>query len=368
MTNSLFISVHDFRSLRKASVHFIAGEMAKRGPTRFFSVGLSRLSEHRGDTRSSLSDRANRTETIAGVECYLWKRLWHPFAIRQKPLAPVEAAIFRAYRGLIPSIPRQWIQEAEIVFIESGLAVVFIADVRRLNPLARIVYLASDDLDVIRCADTIKHDFIRNFDMIDTVRLPSRLLLSGMPHGDTSVLIPHGIDRSIAEPDYPNPYGDRPACISVGSMLFDASFFKIASQLFPNMDFHIIGAGSAAATLDSPNIFIHPEMAFADTLPYLQHAAIGVAPYLDANTPRYLLDTSLKLRQFELFGIPAVCPYFALGDSPARFGYTPGDAASIQVAIDGALSNALPIVTNALAWSDVVDRILVPQAYADVVL
>lgn len=366
MANALFISVHDFRSLRKASIHFIAAEMAKQGPTRFFSVGLSRLSEHRGDTRSSLANRANHAEQVDGVDCYLWKKLWHPFALRRQALAPLEAAMFRIYRGQVPSIPRQWIKEADIVFIESGLAIVFIADVKRLNPKARIVYLASDDLDTIRCANTIKQDFTRNFHLIDTVRLPSRFLLPGMPHGRTSLLIPHGIDKSIAAQDYPNPYGARRACISVGSMLFDPQFFEIAAKQFPELDFYIIGAGNAASQLAGPNIFVLPEMAFASTLPYLQHAAFGVAPYRDADTPRYLLDTSLKLRQFELFAIPAVCPYFALGDTPSRIGYQPGDAASIHAAITQALNYSSPIHLNALNWSDVVARILHPSSYGDV--
>jgi 2-beta-glucuronyltransferase len=365
ITNALFISVHDFRSLRKASVHFIAGEMARRGQTRFFSVGLSRLSERRGDTRSSLADRANRVETIDGVDCYLWKTPWHPFNLRRQALALAEAAAFSAYRRMIPRIPLEWIREADIVFVESGMAAVFVADVRRINPSARIVYLASDDLDVIGCAATIKRDFVRNFDMIDTVRLPSRYLLPGMPHGATSILVPHGIDRSIAARRYPNPYGGRPSGISVGSMLFDASFFTMAARAFPGIDFHIIGAGKAASGLQAANIVVHPEMAFAATLPYLQHAAFGVAPYLDADTPRYLIDTSLKLRQFGLFGIPAVCPTFALGDTPGRFGYTPGDEASIIAAIEQATQNRETITVDALAWSDVVDRILRPASFAD---
>src|SRR5271168_4779476 len=145
MPNALFISVHDFRSLRKASVHFIAAEMAQRGTTRFFSVGLSRLSQYRGDTRTSLCDRANRVEVTAGVECYLWKTAWHPFAMRRQMLGPLDAALFRAYRRMVPRVPRQWIRDADVVFVESGMAAVFIADVRQINPNARIFYLASDD-------------------------------------------------------------------------------------------------------------------------------------------------------------------------------------------------------------------------------
>ena len=365
MLNSLVISVHDFRSLRKASVHFITGELVHRGPTRFFSIGLSRLSMRRGDTRANLAGRSNRVERYECVDCYLWKKAWHPFNMRRRHLALLESALFRLYRLVLPAVPKRWIREADIVFIESGLAAIFIADVKRINPTARIVYLASDDLDVVDCAPTIKRDFTENFDKIDTVRLPSRFLASGMPHTRSSIFVPHGIDRDMATKAYPNPYKGRPGAVSVGSMLFDASFFNEAASQFPDIDFHVIGAGKAAASLAGNNIIVHPELAFVETLGYLQHAAFGIAPYRDAETPRYLIDTSLKLRQFALFGIPAVCPYFALGTEPGRFGYLPGNAESIRDAITAALANRIPIVDASFSWAEVAERILEPQAYAD---
>ncbi|WP_395370487.1 polysaccharide biosynthesis protein GumK [Komagataeibacter diospyri] len=366
MTRSLFISVHDFRSLRKASVHFIAAEMARRGPTAFLSIGLSSLSLRRGDTRASLADRANQVETVDGVECYLWRMKWHPFNMRRAALAPVERGMFWLYRQMLPAIARKWIRRADTVFIESGMAPIFISDVRKLNPSARIIYLMSDDLEVVGCADTIKNDFVRNFDMIDTVRMPSRYLLERLPHARSAVFAPHGIDRGIAEKNYPNPYTPgRISCVSIGSMLFDRTFFQIAAQIRPDIDFHIIGAGHAADGLDAPNIIIHPEMAFERTLSYLQHASFGVAPYRDANTPRYLLDTSLKLRQFALFGIPAVCPDFALNDTAGRYGYRPGDAQSIGRAIDAAMQSSDVIELDAHSWPEIVQRILTPEAYPD---
>lgn len=366
MANALTISVHDFRSLRKASVHFITAEMATRGTARFFSIGLSALSQRRGDTRASLAGRAGRVEVHEGVECYLWKTPWHPFNMRNPLLAPVEAALFRGYRMMIPQIPRCWIVEADIVFIESGLAAIFIGDVRRANPAARIIYLASDDLDVVGCAASIKRLFRRDYDKIDTVRLPSRFLADGMPHTRNAILAPHGIDRSIVDRRYDDPYRGRRACVSVGSMLFDPTFFTIAAEQFPDLQFHVIGAGKGdVATFSQPNIVVHPEMAFAATLPYLQHAAFGVAPYRDASMPRYLIDTSLKLRQFGLFEIPAVCPHFATGQMPGRFGYDPGDPGSIRSAIENALANRTPIVDSSQSWNAVVDRILRPQDYPD---
>lgn len=366
MPRSLVISVHDFRSRRKASVHFITQELAKRGATRFFSVGFSRLSEHRGDTRTDLKDRANRTEIVDSVQCYLYHKTWHPFTLRKAALLPFERLLFRAYRATMPSIFRRWVRWADFIFVESGMSPIFIADIRRLNPNAKIIYLASDDLSVVGAAETVKRDFAKHFDKIDTVRLPSRFLLDGLPHGRSAVFAPHGIDRSLAEKSYPNPYGTRKGCVSVGSMLFDASFFNIAAPLFPDVDFHIIGAGKAVEGLDDrPNIIVHAEMPFAETLPYVQHAAFGVAPYRDADTPKYLIDTSLKLKQFGLFGIPAVCPDFALGDTPGRFGYRPGNADSISAAIKSALAYDTPISIDAPSWSDIVDRLLTPDRFPE---
>jgi hypothetical protein len=42
-----------------------------------------------------------------------------------------------------------------------------------------------------------------------------------------------------------------------------------------------------------------------------------------------------------------------------------GDAASIATAIRAALANQEPITTDALAWNEVVDRILAPADFAD---
>ncbi|MCH4089799.1 GumK N-terminal domain-containing glycosyltransferase [Acetobacter sp.] len=366
MTNFLVLSVHDFRSRRKASVHFIATELAKRGQVRFYSTGLSRLSEHRGDTRTDLASRANRVEVENGVECYLQRGLWHPFRIMKTGARPLETAMFCFYRWRMPSILKQWIQQADVVFIESGMATVYISDVKRLNPEARIIYLASDDLAVVGAAQTIQKEFVRHFDKIDLVRLPSRLLLDGMPHSRNAIFAPQGVDRELMERTRPTPFKGRLACVSVGSMLFDASFFNLAAPEFPDLDFHVIGAGRAAELLDRrPNIIVHDEMPFEETLDYVQNCAFGIAPYKNANTPRYLFDTSLKLKQFAFFGKPAVCPEFTAGEDRSRFGYVPGNRTSILTAIRGALTCTDPITLDIPTWADVVDRLLTPERFPE---
>jgi 2-beta-glucuronyltransferase len=147
-------------------------------------------------------------------------------------------------------------------------------------------------------------------------------------------------------------------------MLFDPTFFQSAAAHFPDVDFHVIGCGG---TFEAPsNVLVQPEMKFADTLPYVKYATIGVAPYRPAPGVEYLADSSLKLAQYEYFALPAVCPLFAAGDVPSRFGYDPGNEASIREAISGALGAAGTFTPRTfLSWREVADRVIRPDHFPE---
>ncbi len=75
----LIISRHDYRTRRRASVHFVARHMAQQGhQVTFMSIGYSWLSRLRGDSRADLFDRANAWEQVDGLQAYLWRSAWHP--------------------------------------------------------------------------------------------------------------------------------------------------------------------------------------------------------------------------------------------------------------------------------------------------
>jgi 2-beta-glucuronyltransferase len=175
-----------------------------------------------------------------------------------------------------------------------------------------------------------------------------------------------GIDAEEYRSVGPSPY--RPgemAAVSVGSMLFDPSVFQLAAANFPLLQFHVIGCGTS---FEAPrNVHIHPEMPFEHTLPYVKHAALGIAPYRPAERPEYLADSSLKLAQFEHFGLPAVCPFFAVGSSESRIGYTPGDAASIRQAIAAAVSRAGHVQPRTFpSWTEVALQVLEPERFPEI--
>ena len=363
--NYLVISAHDYRSQRKAGVHFITAELAKRGTTRLFSCQYSLLSELKSDPRKSIASLANKKETFEGVECYLWKTLIHPFNMRKAVLRPIEEFLFRRYIRHASPVLVDWIKTADVIVFESGIAPIFFELVKKLNPQARTVYVASDDLDTINVASYVKRTFTRIAPKMDALCLKSRFMVDGMPTSDNRYIVPQGFDFTVADHADPSPYPDGCHAVSVGSMLFDPSFFVIASMLFPEVTFHIIGSGTGQHEGYGPNVKVYDEMPHKATLPYIKHATIGIAPYRAAGLPVYLSDTSLKLMQYDFFGLPAVCPTGIVGDYQSRFGYKPGNPDAIAAAMRAAIAAPRITFRTPLQWSQVVDRLLAPEDFDD---
>lgn len=364
----LIITRQDQRCSRKANIQFIADEWKKTAKVRMFSFAFSNLSKLKKDQRVELWDRANRVETYDGVDCYLWRNFLHPVNLRKPALRPVEELLFALYIRLLPRVLKRWIKESDFIMLESGFPNLLVPLCRKLNPEARLIYMASDSLFTIDCAKTIIDDFAVNGQRLDYCILPSRKLQEEMPMGVPCYFVPHGLDKSLAERKAPSPYSGGINIVSVGSMLFDDSFFTIAAEAFPEITFHVIGGGGNAAHLSAPNIRVYDEMPFAETIPYLQFANAGVAPYKGDRVAPFLVDTSMKLMQYGFLGIPAICPTTVVGNYAGRFGYIPGNRESIVNAIKTALSAGKSGSIPALSWHDVAERIIDPTRFPDTLL
>jgi 2-beta-glucuronyltransferase len=346
---------HDYRSKRKADLHFIADELKKRGEVSFFSLRYSYLTRYKEDPRHHLWDRANNYEKVDGVGCYLWRTLIHPFRM-PKRFARIEQLVFDIFSRQMPKVMRSVIKRANIVLVESGMSIIYVPLIKRLNPKARIVYLASDSLDAIGQAGAIKDAFKANAATINGARVPSPYLAQDIPQEVPCYYIPHGIDKTQFEKIGPSPFtpGSLNA-VSVGSMLFDPLFFEIAAKLFPNVTFHVIGSGYPGAGSD--NLLYYPEMAFEKTLPFLKHSSFAVAPY-GRGVDAYLTHTSMKLMQYNYLGIPAVCPRTVAGSSYGRFGYDPEQPLTIMTAIENALASGAIVPQPHLDWGQVTQLIV----------
>ena len=361
----LVISAHDFRTPRRSSLHFITDELATRGETRFFSLRFSALSRLKGDPRLKLSSRANRKEWHNGVECFLWKTLVHPVNTRIRFFRPFENILFRLHRARPHPVLVEWIKGADTIIFESGLAVIYFDLACKLNPAAKKLYRASDDLSTINVADYVQRIFDRAAPEMTSICMLSPLLAQAMPHTDNLYYVPNGINPSILDGGDPSPYEEGINAVSIGSMLFDPTFFEIASDAFPEITFHVIGSGMPRRPGYGANVKVYGDMKYSETISYIKHANFGVAPYQAQSVPEYLSDSSMKLLQYDVFGVPAVCPRAVVGSYASRVGYDPGDAASIVAAIRAACAMEHKPSRRYLNWAEVTDRLLDPQTFAD---
>ena len=355
---------HDYRTPRRASIQPLADACARIGhQVTFVSTRFSRLSRRAGDSRSFLWDRANRIEAVDGIDCYLWRTPLHPFAASNRLASAAMGALFPWFARLPNATFDTVMARADYVIIESSVAAIYVPRIRRLNPSAKIVYFATDRLDTHGAHPRVQRDLIAAGSLIDHFALRSSALASEFGWAaDRLYLASFGIDAADFADIGPSPYGARQVGVSVGSGLFDPDFFVRVAPLFPNIDFHVIGCGRTFAA--PTNVHIHPEMRFRDTLPWLAHATFGIAPYVYAVGAEYVAESSLKLAQFEVLGLPAVTAAFAVGGNPNRWGYRIGDTDSMRAAVAAALAHAGTIVPRHFpSWEDVARQVLEPERH-----
>lgn len=359
-------SVHDYRVGRRGSIQAIADALARRGfDVLFLSIRFSLLSFMRPDSRRFLLRRANTFEEHGGMRCYLWRTPLHPFTSRSKILQRLNVPLHKLY-GASPNaqIDREFASASHVI-VESGLGIVLIERIRRLNRNAKIIYRASDKLSTIGAHPYLQECLRDQARDIDHFCLLARLMAPDFAFArERTCVVPHGVHPPDFADIGPSPYAGGLNAVSVGSMLFDADFFNIASELCPDVTFHVIGSGRKGR--GAPNVRWYPEMSFKATLPYIANASFGIAPYGSAAPSPYLAQSSLKLMQYEYLGVPAVCPHYAVGDRLSRFGYTPGNRQEIGEAIAMAVARSGKVERKSiLAWDDVIERILSPQDFPE---
>ena len=248
-----------------------------------------------------------------------------------------------------------------------GFTVAFIRLCKQLNPNARLVYRASDGLSTIEVAQYITREFDNVCGMLDAIALVSPVMAEEINSQHNVYHVGHGVDPGLDQLGDPNPYPDTGIhAVSVGSMLFDPTFIAQASHAFPQVTFHVIGSGQGRDPDYGDNVIVYGEMKHTDVVRYMKHARFGIAPYASEQVPAYLADSSMKLLQYDFFGLPAVCPHAVVGGYASRFGYTPGDAGSIRAAIEQALAAPHVRHRQCLDWPQTTDRLLEPERYPEI--
>jgi 2-beta-glucuronyltransferase len=328
---------HVFNSGRKASVHFISEALIKRGwHLVFVTTGLSLISVFKRDYRLKYikDDDINAIVTRGpNLEAFVWFTSFHPINLRSATLNDFTSPLFLRYGRLPLGKLGSMLPRADMAIIESGPGLLLFKRLRKANPAIKIVYNVSDDLRVI-CTHPVlwrvESEFLEQFDLI---RCPSRCLRERFPPGVNAKVIHHGVDRSAFEQNVGDPYegSGRVRVVSIGDMLFDKTAVLAAAEMFPDLEFHMIG--NIEPFIEAQNVTFYGEMAFEKTVAYLKHADIGLAPYAWREGAEYLCESSLKLIQYTYCRLPIVTAEFACAGRSHAFGYKPGDRESIRRAL-----------------------------------
>lgn len=360
MKHAVLVSGHYVGSPRRAGFHWIANALRRQGwHVTFVTVEFSQLSRLARDHRFGygiLRQASQPVELAPDLVSYVWFTPYHPThllsAIGNTLLSPV----FRRYGSLpMPGI-EPLVSAADLIIFESTSGLMLFDRFRAWAPSARFVYRMSDDLRLLRANRVVLETEGRILPSFDLVSVPSSLMQARFAGHANVRFHPHGIEAALFDEPTPDPYDRSRAghAIHVGTALMDRSFLDVAARDFPEWDFHIVGQFDSLP--DRPNVVPHGELPFAETVPYIVHADVGLA------NVSHMPGSNLKLVQYTYARLPIVAPDFMASDLTNLCLYRPGDAASIHEAMAAAASFDRSAISREGIWSwDDLARVLVGE-------
>jgi 2-beta-glucuronyltransferase len=162
----------------------------------------------------------------------------------------------------------------------------------------------------------------------------------------------HGIDKAAFDAPSPSPYEDPGLkAVFVGTSHLDRDFLSKAAAAFPAWQFHVIGPFRDLPS--AANIRAWGELPYAETVPFITHADIGLATRTTVRNAEVLSD-SLKVIQYTYARLPVVAPE-VLGSARSNvISYRPGDPVSIRTALQraAALDRSTISREGILSWDE----------------
>lgn len=362
MKRAVLVTGHYWGSRRKAGFHWIADSLMRQGwDVLFVTTALSWFSVLRRDYRLSYpvrTEAGHLTRKEDHLTSYVWFTRWHPANLRWGLLNRLTHRVFATYGELPCRDLDTWVAESDLVILESTAGLMLFERFRTLNPRARFVYRVSDDLSFMKCHPAVIDYESKYACEFDLVSVPSAALaqkFKGLRH----VRIQHhGIEKSVYDTPTPNPYPTSGTqALFVGTSHVDHDFLRRAGRLRPHWTFHLVGPVQPPARLD--NFVAHGEVPFHETVPYIQHADIGLQS-LSFRPGAESFSDSLKVIQYTYCRLPIVAPDFMVSSRSHVFYYTPGDDSSIERALQGAerCDRARIDTTSVRSWDEVVSEMI----------
>lgn len=321
----LFLSTHAFLpTTRKTSVHFVSEALAARGhAVETISVGFSHLSYFKKKTlyRQLSADQRNRfVETAPRYRSACYLPPIHPFSTGNSAADALMAPLFALYGNILPRFMTDAIRAADVIVVESGTSIAFFDAIRRTNPRAQTVYFVRDQLATIGASAYLQRLEQRIAPLFGRIIVPSQAIAGRFAASAAVFLIPQGIDKQAFDRCTQSPYpAGTVNAVAVGNMLFDRAAVAAMAENGPEIAFHLFGEGIPNDL--PPNVRVYGERPFAEIIAYIKFADFGLAPYRLHAEELYLVESSLKLRQYSYCCLPILAPELMASALPNIIGY-----------------------------------------------
>ncbi|RJE71716.1 hypothetical protein [Reichenbachiella sp. MSK19-1] len=339
----LLISKHIANSKRKAGFHHLADAFYRLGhDVTFVTSPLSLLDFVKRDYRFRTLEIGTLRKILYcenSYSSYVYFTLFHPFNSSFWLVNLALKFIVNQYRLIRSSSFISLIRVAEVVVVESTAAILLVKEIKRLNPLCKVIYKASDDIvfhdlhPSILKAETELGNYI-SFASVPTGSMYKRFtsfLNKGSLYFDK-----HAINKDLYTKEYSSPYIGNNNAIFIGTWLFDKDCIEILAKHSPDWRFYLIGPLEQCISL--PNVIFIGELKFEETIAYIKYANIGLhtIPYMGKGVES--LKDSLKSMQYSYFQIPTLAPDFLATDRLNIKYYTPNDESSITSSFEMLIS------------------------------
>ncbi|MEM9435145.1 MAG: hypothetical protein AAGA12_14585 [Pseudomonadota bacterium] len=300
-----------------------------------------------------------------GVETLVYCPPVHPFTRKSGVNVITDSAFATLYRALVPQRLCVGVSDSDILVFESSAALLLFDQMREAAPTAHFVYRVSDDVRVIGVAQSVLDCEDRIVGEFDLISVPSRKLLSTRFGSQTAARFhPHGVDldRLLAASEGAQPKLKRPACVSLGTTLFDQELLAICANARPDISFYIIGAVPQERRFDKGNIIWTGEQPFTQALKMARVADLTAAFYRAEPGTEYLAETSNKMAQYAYYQKPILGPRH-LASAQRLVNFVPVDPPTedgAKAAIERALAMSPPEAPAdlVLPWASVRDKIV----------
>lgn len=355
MKKVVFISWHYFNSQRKAGFHFLAKAFSERGYDVVFVASVvsifTFLRKEQVIYEEGFKQNLFKKKKFGTVNSLINFSLFRPpISRKSKTLEFLAHVFFRLNRKSIKEI-----RNADYIVFECGHSVLFFDKVKSINPKAKIIYRMSDDMELLKVSKkTVEYErsILHKFNIVS---VPTQLMFDKF-----SIVSPrntklhfHGIDKQIYDNCKNSPYLEKINLVFVGNSHMDVNFVDIASSLFEDYYFHIIGGFEPL--IKKPNVMYYGRMPFEKTIPYVKFASIGLQIRSNEDGIATSLSDSLKVIQYSYCNLPIIAPDVIPAHHRKNFFYYNYDnKESIKKSIEQALNfnknSQVPIVNS---WEEI---------------